>query len=225
MGRLAIQAQARVRDLYTACFGLKKRANVHVNPRGEMLLSRGLPEQAEILSLGRSAVWVRTAERNIQSQAPDVVGADATVLNLDPVMWCVIESFGCLSRASAPPAYPQFSLWGCVSEKRCPAMYAGLTQEGSISTPTGSKYTGKAIVVRELTNAQWTPGRALPHGTSGETVTNPGAPGQYQVQEASVSGLFLVPPNGGMFSVFGVNGGSGSATYFIRWHEAELQVR
>ena len=216
---IKIGVAGRVRGLFAGQAYSENREDeqLHVNPRGDLIIAQAMPEQAELVRLGNS--YQAAYETGLASlTALPTTTAGLSIYNGEPANGAlyVIDSFG--------------SWEGVVDATQTDYTAIFANQQiagGSFTKPTASTittqslsgraaYGGNAIIAAAATvvNTGW-----FPHACPTGSVTAV-AGGIWKVNEVPVRGLYCVKP-GGMFSISSVKGTAAALQqfYFIRWHE------
>jgi hypothetical protein len=133
----------------------------------------------------------------------------------------VIDSFGSVEEVVDATQVDVTGLFAMLN-KRTSAVASGGTQEtGLTSLNSRPNYAGAGVARRGATvvNDGW-----FPHGTPGAQMAAAAAGANWKVNEATVRGLYIVPP-GVSFSIQAVKAAAAAAAqqfFFIRWHEVQI---
>lgn len=214
---------ARVRGLWAGNYPENREdEQVHVNNRGELLIVQAMPELVEIVRLGESWQINATTGQAALTSLPSTV-AGLTLLNNEPSLGkCyAIDSFGSAEEVVDATQTDVTGLFAMNNKRTSTAPSGGTAETTFISLSGRPNYAGTGTVKRgaTVTNDGWTP-----HGTPGAQMAAAAAGANWKVNEATVRGLYLVPP-GGAFSVQAVKAAAAASAqqfFFIRWHEVQV---
>lgn len=194
---------------------------------GEQIIAEGLPPFTEVIRLGNS--WQIIATTGIAATA--ALPTTTSTLSLNNfesggnAKSLIIEAFGSYQGVIDATQINSTALFAMLNKKGSAQASAGtLLTSANIGTLSGKGNYGGAAVGRTgatVVNDIWFPHAQL------FTPTSPTLAGQiFQVNEATVRGLYIVPP-GGTFSLAVVKSVAGAAAQhfpFIRWHEVQLNL-
>lgn len=199
--------------------------NLVVNPRGDLLISRGLPENTEMVRLRQS--YNAGYDQSLTAVAPLVAlpttAAGAGTISLfnqeqDNGKIYVIDSLWCIVTAqiAAATAVSMIAMLNIGKFSNATAITNDVTPRGL----AGQVYKGTAVVdlayAGTLTDDSW-----QPVGSSINTI----AANLGSIVDVPCRGIFVVPP--GHAFHFGVVANTATATsvkFGVRWHEVQLVV-
>ena len=199
---------------------------LHINPRGDLIVTQGLPELAEICRLGNS--WQASYGTGVTALAAlPTTTAHLSLYNGEPANGnCyVIDTIGCWSAVQDVTQGQNTALFAM--NNRITSAYSRPTASAmNIASLLGKgAYGGNAVFANSLgvVNDGW-----FPHqGPGVGSVTAVGG-AIWKVTEANVRGLYLVRP-GGLFNIAAVQGGAGGGVsgmfYYMRWHEVSIAYK
>lgn len=194
----------------------REEEQLHINPRGDQIMSQGLPERTELVRLGDS--WQVSSSAGLAANiAAPSNSAGLSLWNGEPLTGkCyAIEAFGSTQEVIDAGSANTTAIFAM--NNRVPV--AAPTDSGlTIRSTCARIYDGRARIVAGLavTNEGW-----FAHGPTSEMAAVAGA--NWKITEARVKGLYLVPP-GGCFSVVAVQVAAPALQhfYFIRWFEVQI---
>lgn len=193
---------------------------IHINPRGDLIVTQALPEEAELVRLGDSYAVMGAAVALVTAVPTTTAGL--SLWNGEPANGksYVIDSCGVMDVAVDATQTDQTAIVAMMNKTPVTAPTdAALT---IVSLNGRSAYGGKArtLSLGSVTNDGWIP---LGNSVAGAAAV---AGSAWKVTDISVRGLYIVPP-GGMFSIAGIKvaAAASGSRYFIRWHEVLFPVK
>lgn len=213
----------RVRGLFAGNYPENREdEQAHLNPRGDLIVSAGLPERSELVRMGQSwgaqipsasaftfvAGWP-TTRSELSLQNTDQAGGKSFIIDR---VWMI-------NITSMAAAQPVALLGQLVPSVPLPAVIADNTAIlRQCLTGNKTNYAGKGALIMAGTSLavanKWF---ALGNGIVAAPTTNLGV-----AIEANVYGKYLVPP-GAAFATAGLAGtAAGTALIGIEWHEVQL---
>lgn len=209
----------RVRGLFVGSYPENREdEQAHVDNRGDVLVSQGLPELVEVVRLGDTWQTV-TATGTTALTALPTTTPGLCLWNGEPTgimgKCYVIDSVAVDVRILDGAQASTLSLYAMLNK---PPVTAPTDLALAIRSGMGKTYGGRArTFVTAVTNDSW-----FPCGNSVQV--GPTAAGAvWKVHEVPIKGLYIVPPSGA-FSVQAVQvaGGASGCFFTIRWHEVLL---
>jgi hypothetical protein len=190
----------------------------HINNRGDILVSQGLPETADLARMGDS--WqVKTTTGVATIIVLPTTTPGLCLWNGEPtgIMGkCYIIDSVCADVRIADGAQASMLSVYCMLNK--PPIAAPTDLALPIASSVGKTYGGRArTFITSVTDNGW-----FPVGNS--VITSPTAAGAvWKSTDVYLGGLYIVPP-GSAFSVQAVQVAPGALNCFftIRWHEVQL---
>lgn len=219
---MLIKIAGRVRGLFAGNYPENREdEQIHLNSRGDLLVSQSMPERAEIVRMGDS--WQVSTSSAIAplTAAPTTTGA----LNL----WNGEQSNG---KTYVIDRIQVYEIVVDATQSNSTAVFAMLVRP-PVTAPTDAaltvrsmsgrnSYSGRArtTVNAAVTNDGW-----FPIGTSAPTAAA-AAGSAWKVTDIAVNGLYLVPP-GGQFCVHAAKAAAtaGQCQFSITWHEVQMIVK
>jgi hypothetical protein len=213
---------ARVRGLFAGNYAENREdEQVHVNPRGDLIVAQGLSELAEMVRLGNSWQAAATAGVAAATALPTTTSGLALYNNEPANGNClVIDSFGVWETVIDATQLDFTSLFATNDAAPVTTVATGSATIASLSGR--ANYGGLASVKSAGTvkGTLW-----VPHQTSQTSgiPTYAATSGLWKVTEAVVRGLYVVKP-GGAFAINAIKGAAAAAQcfFFVRWHEVQL---
>jgi hypothetical protein len=189
----------------------------------EILTCEGLPPLTEIVRQGFSWQALNTTGIAAVTALPTVT-AMLTLTNLDAVKSYVIEALGALQVVTDATQSDTTVLLAMLNHKNSAVPSAGAVLANTLVQSLSGKsgYSGQAVLRSGATvvNDGW-----FPHFCPQSTVPT-FAGDNFKVQEATVRGLYIVPP-GSSFSMQIMKTAAAAALQhlaYMRWHEVNLNL-
>jgi hypothetical protein len=187
------------------------------NPRGDLLVSQGLPPLAEIVRQGASWQVLSAATAALTAVPTNTSGHSLWngETGLASKVY-VIDSFGCVEIVTDATQQNSLALFATVEAGVVAAITDAALVKGSLSGRVAGQTSARTAA------AQTTAGVWTPHGPSAPGATA-FAGAVWRVHEFQANGLYMVRP-AGMFSVAVAKSANTASQirYFIRWHEVLL---
>lgn len=219
---MLIKIAGRVRGLFAGNYPENREdEQIHLNSRGDMIVSQGLPERAELVRLGDSWQVMTSSAIAPLTAVPTTTGG----LNL----WNGEQSNGktyVIDRVQVAEIVVD------ATQSNSTAVFAQLVRP-PVATPTDA-----ALTIRSLSGRNSYSGRA--RTTVNAAVTNDGwfpigtsapmaaaaAGSAWKVTDIPINGLYLVPP-GAQFCLHAakVAATAGQVHFSIVWHEVQMIVK
>jgi hypothetical protein len=218
---MLVRAAARVRGLFAGNYPENREdEQLVINTRGDMSMAQGLPELTELVRMGDS--WQVLSAAAAALTAVPTTAAGLSLWNGEPGQGksYAIDSIGCVEIVTDATQQNSLALFSMVSRAVItPPVDAALTIGGL----SGKIYGGKARTVAGATTLAtdvWIPNAPSSPGATAF------AGGVWRVHEASLRGLYLVPP-GWQFNIAAAKTVATAAQlrYYIRWHEVQIAYR
>lgn len=219
---MLIKIAGRVRGLFAGNYPENREdEQIHLNSRGDLLVSQSMPSSAEIVRMGDS--WqVSTSSATAPATAlPTTTGA----LNL----WNGENSNG---KSYVIDSVQAYEIVVDATQSNCTTIFAMLVRP-PVAAPTDA-----ALTFRSLSGRNAYSGRA--RTTVNASVTNDGwfaigtsapvaaavAGSAWKCIDIPLNGVYIVPP-GGQFCVQAakVAATAGQMQFSIRWHEVQMIVK
>ena len=195
---------------------------LHVNGRGDAIVTLGLPERTELVRLGGS--WQVTIATGLAALTalPTTTGG-LSLYNGEPANGKVyaIESFGSAEEVIDATQADTTAIFAMMNAGVVAAPTTGTALSASTfkSMSGVPNYAGTALAASGATvvNNTW-----FPHGQVA-VLASAVAGAIWKVNEVYVNGLYMVRP-GGQFQICAVKAAAAAAQqfYYIRWHEVQL---
>ena len=214
---MLMKMAARVRGVFAGNYPEnREEEQIHINNRGDQIVTEGLPPLTEIVRLGGSFQVATSAAMAPLITEPTIV-AGLSVWNGEPGggKSYIIESVACWERVVDVTQQNQLALFAMNSIVPVTAFAGALT----IRSLSGKIYGGRARAASGISvaNDGWFPVGASVAGAAAV------AGGAWRVHDAPLRGLYIVPP-GGLFSVHAAKIAATAAQvhFCIRCHEAQI---
>lgn len=219
---------AFVRGLAIPVYGeAREDVQPHINTRGEILTSEGLPPLVEIVRQGSS--WqgaTRTGQAALTVLPTTVAGLSLFNAYKDDGPHLIIEEFGSWEAVVDATQTDVTALFAMLNDHADAAPSAGTDEAVTVirSISGRANYDGPNVIKRggTVVDAGW-----FAHPTEGPQMAAAPAGANWKVNACRVRGLYIVPP-GAAFNVQAVKAAAAAAAqqfFYVRWHEAILQVQ
>lgn len=219
---MLIKIAGRVRGLFAGNYPENREdEQIHVNSRGDMLVSQSMPERAELVRMGDSWQVMTSSAIAPLTAIPTTTGG----LNL----WNGEQSNG---KSYVIDRVQVSEIVVDATQSNSTAVFACLVRP-PVATPTDAAltirsmsgrnaYSGRArtTVNAAVTNDGW-----FPIGTSAPTAAA-AAGSAWKVTDIPINGLYIIPP-GAQFCVHAAKAAAtaGQVHFSITWHEVQLIVK
>lgn len=218
---IMVKLAARVRGTFAGNYPEgREDEQVHVNPRGDLIVSQCLPPLTELVRLGDSWQVQTTAGANAGTAIPTTT-APFTIYNGESAngKCYIIDSFGVNHIVADGTQSDCTTIVGCVHKFPATIPSDGGFAKRSLSGR--ASYGGNALVAAgaSVVDNGW-----YPFGSSAPVATA-AAGSIWKNQEYVANSLILIPP-GGAFSIAGLQvAGTANMIYYIRWHEVLITYK
>lgn len=219
---MLIKIAGRVRGLFAGNYPENREdEQIHLNSRGDMLVSQSMPERTEIVRMGDSWQVMTSSAQAPLTAVPTTTGA----LNL----WNGEQSNGksyVIDRVQVAEIVVDATQSNSTAVFAClvrPPVTAPTDAALTIRSLSGrNAYSGRArtTVAAAVTNDGW-----FPIGTSAPMAAA-AAGSAWKVTDIPINGLYIVPP-GAQFCVAAAKAAAtaGQCHFSIIWHEVQLIVK
>lgn len=221
---MIVKALARVRGLFAGAYPENhENEQIHVTPRGELIIADGLPAKTDLVRLGNTWQVMNTTGQDPATALP-TTGALLALWNGEPTsgMTYVIDTIAISEQVIDTTQQNMLSIVGCLS--LAPVTAPTDATAMTIRSLSGRAYGGRARKLQggtPVTDNGW-----YRYGSSNCTSQVAVAGSTWRTTEVDMRGMILVPP-GAMFAIHGVKLAASTAQLFgvIRWHEIQLAVK
>lgn len=215
---MMMKIAGRVRGFFAGNYPENREdEQLHINPRGDQIVSLGLPALAELVRLGDS--WqVKNVTAAAALTAVPTTTAGLTLWNGEPATGkvYVIDSIAVAEIVVDATQQNQLAIW-CMNNKT--PVTAPTDAASPIASLSGKTYGGKArtVVGGTVVNDAWFPvGNSVPGAA---TV----AGGSWRTTDVPLNGMHIVPPGGAFNLAASKIAATASQLHFtIRWHEVQI---
>lgn len=222
---MLIKIAGRVRGIFAGNYPENREdEQLHLNPRGDVVIAQGLPELTELVRLGDS--WVGSYGTGVAAAtALPTTTSGLSLTNNEPATGkCyAIDSFGSWEAVIDATQADTTALFAMINARGSAAPSSGTVSTVVKSLNGRAVYGGSGVIRSAATvvNDTW-----FAHGPQSPLAPAVAA-ANWKVNEVQCRGLYLVPPGGG-FSIAAVKAAAAAAAqqfYFIRWHEVQIAYK
>lgn len=189
---------------------------LHLNPRGDLLMAQGLPELTDLVRLGDSWQILSAATAALTAVPTTTAGHSLWNGESDNGKVYAVDSFGCVEIVTDATQQNSLALFAAVEAGKFTAPTDAALVKASLSGRSAGGSNARTVAGATVAGL-WTP-----HGPSAPGATA-FAGAVWRVHEFAARGLYLVRP-GGLFSIAAAKtvATASQLRYFIRWHEVRL---